>query len=140
MAAYHIEKTAISPAEAARIGRHMSMSTGFKLIPTFFRAVVEAIPYEPVMGSEAVREAEILMAFWTAGRIQGIREERQRRRAKKDQTQQKASESVALWKMDDETIDSLFNGLLPSEQRRVLIVGLISVLRSRDGADKNAAA
>ena len=140
MAAYHIEKTAVTPAEAVRIGRHMSISTGFKLIPSFFRAVAEAIPYEPAMGSEAVREAEILMAFWTAGRVQGIREERAQRKAKKEQAQQKALEAITLWKMDDETIDSLFNGLLPSEQRRVLIVGLISVLRSRDGADKNAAA
>ena len=80
MAAYHIEKTAVSPAEAVRIGRHMSMSTGFKLIPAYFRAVAEAIPYEPVMGSEDIRNAEILMTFWTAGRVQGIREERQRRR------------------------------------------------------------
>lgn len=140
MAAYHIEKIILSPAEAVRISRHMSMSTGFKLIPAYFRAVAEAIPYEPVMGSEAVREAEILMSFWTAGRIQGIREERQRRRAKKHQAQQKALNAVELWEMDNETIDGLFNGLLPSEQRRVLIVGLMSVLRSRGCIDENAAA
>lgn len=79
MAAYHIENIAVSPSEAVRISQHMSASMCFKLIPAYYRAVAEAIPYETVMGSSAVHEAEILMAFWTAGRIQGIREERQRR-------------------------------------------------------------
>lgn len=82
MRTYHIDKTAITPAEAIEIARHMSSYTGFYVLPEFAQAVADLTPYAAWMGSESVRNMQILMAIWSAGRVQGIREERERRKSK----------------------------------------------------------
>lgn len=83
MSTYHIEKTAITPADAVNIGWRMSTRTMFYVLPEFAKAVKDLIPYTPWMGSERVRHSVILAAIWAAGRVQGIREERERRKNKR---------------------------------------------------------
>ena len=80
MSAYNAEKLIVDPQEAVKISGFMDAFFMHRDVFDLFWELHKLIPYKDIMGSERVRMARIAGALWTAGRIQGIREERERRR------------------------------------------------------------
>lgn len=80
MSAYTPEKLSVTASEAIEASRRIGVLTKFGVIGKLVDDICNGIPYEPSMGSDWVRFRLIHAAIFTAGRIQGIREERERRR------------------------------------------------------------
>lgn len=79
---YSIDSASIDPAEAIRICRKsMDASTYYVTMRKLWYDIRTLIPYNhKIMGSHCIHMAEITAAIYMAGRIQGIREERAKRR------------------------------------------------------------
>ena len=86
MHTYHIEKSAVSPAEAVRITYKTSWSVVIKTIPKLANDIwdeLESLAKETRWNGENIGRM-YLATIWMAGRLQGIREERAWRKGLKE--------------------------------------------------------
>lgn len=81
---YHVDHLMVTPAEAIKVSRHSSCSVVLKVIPQLYNGIMALKPYDPNKhGDVFVYNCEAIAAIYTAGRLQGIREERIKRKDRK---------------------------------------------------------
>lgn len=77
---YHFDAPACTAQEAFDIAGHMSAKATFCVLPKFVNELRDISAAQRPRESLRVHFAHVEAAIFTAGRIQGIREERQRRK------------------------------------------------------------
>lgn len=90
--AYHFDKLACTAQEAVDIAGHMSAQSTFYVLPAFVKELRVLAAAKLRAGSLRSYFACIDAAIFTAGRIQGIREERARQRMKRVKKEAKQNE------------------------------------------------
>ena len=83
---YHIEKSAVTPEEAVRIAYKASGELVIKLLPRLANDIWDAVEHlnKNKCWGPGDTGRTWLAAIWMAGRVQGIREERARRKGLKE--------------------------------------------------------
>lgn len=79
MATYTIKKLRTTAQEAVRIAQQMPIPEVFNILPGFMNEITDCVVDEYSRDSMRVRYNIICAALWTAGRLHGVREERERR-------------------------------------------------------------